>query len=192
MLADSAPARSASAAARRLVVLGASTLTLALAAVSFGKKLGAPRDNLRELAVGAVMLAGGAALVAIAMPPSTRSRGVRLALLVTFVGAWAAYLGWTSSTPGGPPLPALSCLAVSTIAGALALVLGHWAWRNTDPWTPRWTGARLGALAGGAGAAGVGVACTYHDLGHLLVGHGLALVLLASVGAAIAHRTLRP
>jgi hypothetical protein len=67
-----------------------------------------------------------------------------------------------------------------------------WVWRRADPWSPRVTGAFIGAASGCIATAGVSVACTMQHAGHLMLGHWLAVPLLALAGALVARRTLAP
>jgi hypothetical protein len=189
--ADLEPAPARSADTRSFHLLLALALALGLAAVAFGGNLSAPGQRRRDMAVGLGVLLAGSWLVTRAMPFAAPSRAMRLAPVALGAG-WVAYLFYLASLPGGPEASTLTCVMISSLAGLAGVAVGHWAWRFTDPWQPARTGALIGLVAGCVGAAGVSVACDHHGLVHLLVGHGMALLLLAGLSAAIAPRTLRP
>ncbi len=67
-----------------------------------------------------------------------------------------------------------------------------WVWRKTDPWTPRLSGALIGACAGIIASTSVGIVCAAGHGGHVLVGHWLVVPLLAIAGFAVSRRVLAP
>lgn len=197
--ADLAPVRARSLRDRALIVLAGALLALASAAPTFGMNLaGATPDPARgAIAGGVMMLLGSAAIVACFAPagrPWLRAAG-RVAALAVLLAGWLGYLVVIATAPApasAVELASLACAMRSVVAGVFAGVAALWAFRNADPWTPARTGALLGAAAGGVAAAGVGIGCGSSALGHLLVGHGLVVPVLAVVGALVARRTLRP
>lgn len=84
------------------------------------------------------------------------------------------------------------CLMHGALLAALPLVMLVLAWRRTDPFTPRLTGALIGGWAGLTGAVGLTVACPSTELFHVAVGHGGALVGGALIGLWLGRRFLSP
>jgi hypothetical protein len=189
--ADLEPIAPRSARTRALLLAGGVALGVTLAAIAFGRAVGAPMQHRTETLVALAFAVAGALSVARAMPGTVPRSNAELAPLVVGVG-WLAYLAFLSRSPGEHDAPSFVCLAISGAGGLVSIAVAHWAWRFTDPWNPRRTGALIGLVAGCVGAAGVSVACTSHDLLHLLTGHGLTMLLLAPLSAALAMRTLRP
>ncbi len=197
--AQHAPVRPRSRGARGLLVAAGAALALGLAAPTFGMNLtGAVPDHERgALAAAAVTLLATLAIVGSFGPPGRTTLGPRgkLAALALLVSGWTAYLLVIASTPapsGTIPMAALACAMRSLVSGVFAGLAAVLAFRYADPWTPARSGALIGAAAGTIGAAGVGIGCGALDLGHLLVGHGLVVPLLAMVGALSARRLLMP
>jgi hypothetical protein len=113
--------------------------------------------------------------------------GAALGFVVWKIG-WSAAFGLTRRWPDRL---GLKCLALSLMTGALPLFAALVAWRHTDPLTPLATGAAFGAGAGLASAVLVDLWCPVAYVPHLLLGHVLPIVLLATVGALIGWRVLR-
>jgi hypothetical protein len=194
ILSDLRPAPARSLASRAALVLAGALLGCGVAAVSFGKKLGAVVAHPLEDVVGLVAVGVSAYVVARALAPRSRaSARSKLTMSAVLALLWFAFLAFLAD--GGAPGPhakATSCLMVSSIGGLIAAAAALYAFRKTDPWAPRQSGALLGAAAGLVGAAGVGITCVYREGGHLAVGHALSIPLLALLGAALGKRVLRP
>lgn len=194
--ADLAPARSRGVRARAAIVATAAFAGCALAAVSFGKKPGAPLAHLVEDVVGALAIASAAGAIAGGLDPrSTSRRSARVkALIPLALGAlWIGYLAlMADGGASGPHAAATSCLMVSTIGGLVPAIAAMMVWRKADPFAPRRSGALIGAAAGLVGSAGVGITCVYREGGHLAIGHALALPLLAALCAVIGGKMLKP
>jgi hypothetical protein len=197
ILADLEPVPARSLGARVGAVVGVVALGALLAVASFGAT-GFERapTHLAQLGVlGAVTLVGVLALGASFAPFAqsrfgSREKGVLVALWVL---GWALYL--SSQSSGGSLSLAeggWGCAVRGLAAGALAAVGMMWVWRRADPWSPRMTGAFIGAAAGCIASAAVGVVCTMPHAGHLMIGHWLAVPLLALGGALVSRRALAP
>lgn len=197
--ADLAPVRARSFGVRAAIVVAGVALAVATAAPAFGMNpAGATPDRERATIAGAVMTLVGTLAMVGAFAPSGRprlgARGKLVALGVLLVG-WTGYLLVIATAPApasGLQTGALACGLRSIMSGLFAGFAAIWAFRYADPWTPRRTGALIGAASGCIAAAAVDIGCGVSDLGHLLVGHGLVVPLLAVAGALVARRTLRP
>jgi len=87
---------------------------------------------------------------------------------------------------------AAECGVFALAIGGLSSTGVLFAWRRTDPITPRLSGA-LAGLVGGLGAAlAVGIACPTTDALHLVFAHGLVVVAFTTLGALIGRRVLTP
>jgi hypothetical protein len=112
--------------------------------------------------------------------------------------AFAAAVSWwvLRATDGdlmsGLAVKALGCAARSLGVGAFVWLALAWIWRGSDPWSPRRSGAVLGAVVGCTSCAAVGIACLTEHAGHVVVGHWLAIPLLAALGALLARRVVAP
>ena len=82
----------------------------------------------------------------------------------------------------------IACLFVGSLVSGGVLLL----WRGTDPLTPGLSGALLGLVGGLGGAVATGIACPSHEAWHACFSHGLAVVGLVVMGAALGRRLLTP
>ena len=128
------------------------------------------------------------------------SRGVRLALAVLvpllFLGylsfaAWS-YVPFDQFSHGARASHALSCGLIALFAGGLLGASVLWAWRRTDPVTPRLSGTLAGLVGGVGGALAVGIGCPSHEAWHLWTAHGLIVLALGLMGFAAGRRLLAP
>ncbi len=87
---------------------------------------------------------------------------------------------------------ATECGIFSLAIGGLSSAGVLFAWRRTDPLTPRLSGA-LAGLVGGLGAAlAVGLACPTTDKLHLMFAHGSVVVAFTVLGALAGRRLMTP
>lgn len=152
------------------------------------------------LSAAALCLSLGALLFAGAIPGEGRlGRGPRGAL-VTGLGAalflWLAlqadhYL-LASALWGEQSAGTFRCAGHALISGVFSSTALMLAWRRTDPFSPRLSGALLGLMGGLVGTASVELLCASHEGAHLLIGHGGTAALLALVGYAIGRSCLDP
>jgi Negative regulator of sigma F len=87
---------------------------------------------------------------------------------------------------------AVKCGVMSSLIGAVAAAGFFYVWRGSDPFSPRVSGVALGLMGGIAGALVAGFVCPGQNAWHVVLGHGLSLVVLALGGAAIGRRVLSP
>lgn len=86
----------------------------------------------------------------------------------------------------------VKCGIMSSVVGAIASAGMFYVWRASDPFSPRLSGVVLGLAGGIAGALVAGFVCPGQDAWHVVLGHGLSLVVLAVLGAAVGRRVLSP
>lgn len=197
--ADLKPVEAVSMNKRALFVLGVGVASASLVVISYG---GAGLKGLAKHAVGTVVTAIVALLATLAIAGSFTpklqdklGRSQRGLLLATLLVAWTVYLASHITDQAlGTALagPAIGCCLRSLLAGSIGCGAFLYIFRRTDPWTPRVSGALLGACAGTIASAGVGIPCPSETGGHLMVGHWLAVPLLALFGALVARRVLEP
>ncbi len=197
--ADLEPVRSASVSARVAMGAGAAIACGALVVISFGS---AGFDGLRRNLIAVAITAVAALLTALFVGASLSrradgwsSRRARTLLVATVITGWSLYIiASVTDEALGAALrwAAIGCSFRSVVAGLVGLGAMLWVWRGTDPWSPRVSGALMGACAGSIASAGVGIPCPSDQGGHLMLGHWLAVPILAAIGAAISKRVLAP
>lgn len=84
------------------------------------------------------------------------------------------------------------CFAIGSIICTIALATLVTALRRAVPVATRLRGSVLGAAAGAWAGLGLFMFCPSADQGHLLVGHGVPVVLFTIIGMLLAPRLLRP
>lgn len=151
-----------------------------------------------------VATASGAACIATLALAGALGRGrvglgrSRRGLLGLMVGTPLLLLAWKLSWSATSPdmvvewteRPGLRCLQLSLSTGLpplLALVL---LWRDRDPVHGRVTGAAMGIAAGACSWVLIDLWCPVAYPPHLLIGHVLPMILLASLGAILGHRVI--
>jgi hypothetical protein len=115
------------------------------------------------------------------------------AALLSTVGfvAWKYGVSWHYGlTERWPTRPGLRCLALSVSMGALPLCAALLSWRRARPLTPVATGAAFGAGAGLGSTVLVDLWCPVAYLPHLLLGHVLPILVLATLGGVLGSRLL--
>ncbi|MEZ4441776.1 MAG: NrsF family protein [Polyangiaceae bacterium] len=197
--ADLRPVEILSVRRRMIYVLAAGVMCALLAVVSFGA---AGIHGMSRQVVGVAVAGVVALLAALAIGGSFTPRGhallgssTRGLVVATLIVGWTIYLfsGMTDEALASAFAgPAIGCWLRSLGAGILGGGVFMFIWRGTDPWTPRLSGALIGACAGTIASAGVGIPCPSVHGGHLLIGHWLAVPVLALLGALVARRVLEP
>lgn len=197
--ADIEPVGSASVGARVAMVAGAAFACGALVVISFGS---AGVDGIRRNLMAVAITAIAALLTALFVGGSLSrradgwtSRRARALLVATVITGWSLYIvACVTDEALGAALrwAAIGCSFRSVVAGLAGLSAMLWVWRGTDPWSPRVSGALMGACAGSIASAGVGIPCPSGQGGHLMLGHWLAVPILAAIGAAVSKRVLAP
>lgn len=199
VMADMRPVRPLNLRTRAMLVLVVALLAAGVSVVSFGM-IGITSCAHHSGDVIAAGIVAGVAALAIAGSQSARLQGAlqrtnRGLLLVALLIAWTLWVlsglqgaGMHTALTAG----SLGCGLRSLFVGALAFGGFAFIWRKTDPWSPRLTGALMGACAGLVASAGVGMVCPPSLGGHALVGHWIAVPLLAGFGALVSRRVLAP
>jgi len=123
--------------------------------------------------------------------------GLALLVPVAFLGyltmirsstpALATFLGQPESTRH-----MLHCGAFSFVVGAAVAFGIVLLWRRTDPFTPRLSGSLAGLIGGLGAATPIGLVCPGTDGWHLWLAHGVSLILVVALGAALGRRWLCP
>lgn len=78
-----------------------------------------------------------------------------------------------------------ACLLVTLLLAAGPVALACFLLRRSFLSAPAWRGAAVGAVCGIAGAAGVHTHCPVGMSGHVLVAHGIPILVAALVGAVL-------
>lgn len=83
------------------------------------------------------------------------------------------------------------CMGITCGLAAGPIALGVWAFRRSFVVSSRWRGACLGAAAGALAATTMSLICAVDGVVHVVVGHGLVLLVGAAAGAAFGDRIMR-
>ncbi|MCH2109907.1 MAG: NrsF family protein [Polyangiaceae bacterium] len=196
---------------KKRFALTALSILVALLLTSLGSFLRAPKSLLLA---GCALSLGASALLIAGLPqpvlPNDSRKKVspkihlditslprkRMLLMLTLMGTLVtlaltahhfASMGEFLETGAGLP-----CIAHALVAGALALCGLTIVWRNSDPFSPRLTGALLGAFAGVVGVLSVGFSCPHTEGFHLVISHGIGVFILAYLGSRFSARALSP
>lgn len=198
------PVKSMSAATRLTLCLALSTF-VATVGYWFGIRHHRSELGLRTGVYGALGWAIVQAAVLFVGFGATRrgalgSRTLRLALAVAvpvlFLGyltysAWS-YVPFAQFSHGPRADHAFHCGLVALTFGALVSGGVLFAWRGTDPLTPRISGTLAGLIGGVGGALAVGIGCPSHEAYHLWFSHGLIVLALGLAGCLAGRRLLAP
>jgi hypothetical protein len=84
-----------------------------------------------------------------------------------------------------------ACMAITCALASVPIALGVWAFRRSFVAASRWRGACLGTAAGGLSAATMSVLCSTDGVGHVLLGHGIMMVVGAAAGALFGGKIMR-
>jgi hypothetical protein len=117
---------------------------------------------------------------------------VTLSVLAVLWQASSERLPTAEFFAGAPLALAIRCGVVACAVGGLATVSIFLSWRGTDPFTPRLSGAIAGLAGGMVGAVVLGRACPSDEAWHIVLGHGLAVLLLAGAGSLAGRRLFVP
>jgi hypothetical protein len=160
---DLAAASQAGLALGLAIPLAASALALAAATRKGVRGLGAPVAGIAALAVAAPVLFAVATMLS--APPEAGDP-----------------LFWTH---------AAGCATVTTILALGPLALGLWAFRHAFPVAAGWRTAAIGVAAGALAAGTMSLACPITTATHVIVGHGIVMVLTGLAGALLAPAVAR-
>lgn len=146
-----------------------------------------------SLVVGiAIPLAAAALGLVAALRPGPRGLGHPAWKLATLaVGGPIVFLLGTLivAPPGGQDAlfwrHAAICMAVTALLALGPMALGLWVFRNAFAAVAGWRTAALGIAAGGLAAATMSLACPITAATHVILGHGLVMVVAALIGALL-------
>ncbi len=140
------------------IPLGASVLALSAAVRNGPRGLGAPAARVAALAVAAPLLF--ALATALAAPADA----------------------------GDPRFwrHAAGCMAVTAILALGPVALGLWAFRHAFPAAAGWRTAAVGVAAGALAASTMSLACPITSAAHVILGHGVVMIVTAVVGGLLA------
>jgi hypothetical protein len=184
---------------RNAATIGLSLLLIGALFLAFGGIRMAPRPAalVIETATGAAVVAFSALLLAFGRGRSMLGRPtawlVGASLLVPVVLlVWKIY--WSTRYPDmsvtWPTRPGFRCLRLSLILGVIALSALAFVRRRSDPVHPRALGLALGAAAGAGTWVLVDLWCPVAFIPHLLLGHVLPLIVLATLGVVLGRTIL--
>jgi hypothetical protein len=83
------------------------------------------------------------------------------------------------------------CAGITCALAAAPLALGVWAFRRSFVVSSRWRGVCLGAAAGALAATTMSLICAVDGMVHVVLGHGLVILLGAAAGAVFGDRIMR-
>ena len=145
------------------IPLTVAVLALGAAARSGARGLGIRASRVAALALGGPVLF--AAATVLAAPPDT-----------------ADPLFWRH---------AAGCMAVTAILALGPMALGLWAFRRSFAAAATWRTAAVGVAAGALAAATMSLACPITTASHVILGHGLVMIVAGLIGALAAPSLAR-
>lgn len=192
------PTRASYTSRRAIAVVVAAALSLGLVALTGGVQHGARTPLLLWGVVAGwalvVAVAGAVALGRRSMigPPTAVLLGVAAALAPALLG-WFVLVHEVIAPPALPeprlPFAAhVGCLVMTVVLSIGPVAALAFLRRGSDATHPRATGAVLGGLAGGIGSVLIDVHCPVGELGHVVLGHIVPVVVLLGVGALVGRR----
>lgn len=178
---------------RNLIALGFALAWLAFLVWRLGLRGNiADAGLLASLGAWALVSGGGLALAlrpnARGLPPSLRAvQIILLALAALYVA------GVLVRAAAAPTVPihwsnVIGCLSCAHLLAAGPLVVAAIVFRRSFLSFPAWRGAVVGAACGFGGAIGIHAHCAVETASHVLVAHGLVIVIAALLGAALGAR----
>jgi hypothetical protein len=138
------------------------------------------------LALGAAMRSGPRGLGL----PAARMAASAIAVPVFFAAATLV----AAPPDAGDPLfwrHAAGCMAVTAILTLGPLALALWAFRRAFAAAAAWRTAAVGLAAGALAAATMSLACPISAASHVILGHGLVMIVAALAGALLAPALAR-
>ena len=147
---------------------------------------------LAALALWALVSGGGLALAlrpnARGLPPSLR---VVQIILLALAALYVAGVLVRDATAPHVPIhwgKVLGCLSCAHLLAAGPLVVAAVMLRRSFLSFPAWRGAVVGAACGFGGAIGIHAHCSVETASHVLLAHGLVIVVSAALGAVLGAR----
>lgn len=196
LAADPAPRRRWSLECRLglAAALGLATvLAIVLAGLGMRPDLGeillTPTGMLKVIGASAIAAAAFRVACRLGRPGMPALCPVSAALILVLV----AVAAFAFTAPGAAPGMAagvLDCSRKIFLLALLPLAASLVALQAGAPTRPAAAGAVAGLLAGGLGAAGFALACPVEDPENVVVGYGVAILLLSTLGAVAGRRIL--
>jgi hypothetical protein len=144
--------------------------------------------------LGLWTLVGGGGL-ALALRPNARGLPPSLRVVQVILLALAALYvaGVLVRDAAAPHVPihwsnVLGCLSCAHLLAAGPLLVAALLFRRSFLSFPAWRGAVVGAACGFGGAIGIHAHCSVETASHVLVAHGLVIVIAALLGAVLGAR----
>jgi negative regulator of sigma F NrsF-like protein len=185
---------------RRWIALGLSSTWLTTHLVVYGVRQDLSHLSPFYVAVQVGLpLAFAVASLCVALSPGKLGLGVSL-LGTAALGLIAPLSFWLSAlampAPGGlvrdaSLLSALVCLDITLLWAALPLVAAAVSLRRAFPGAAAWRSALVGGAAGLFSGATMNLHCANVDPLHMMLGHGVPVIVGALVGAFVIARWLR-
>jgi len=142
----------------------------------------------------------GAGSLLLAMAPGKLGLGLG-ALIVTSLAVLGPLSFWLFAIGLRPPSPVASggnfwltslvCLDLTLAWAAAPLLLAAWTLRRAFAAGAGWRSTLLGAAIGLLSGAAINLHCPNVDRAHLLVGHGVPIIVAALVGGLVVSRWAR-
>jgi hypothetical protein len=169
-----------------------------VAVVAYKMRPGVASLPAWQLALGFLIPAAGA-LVALGAAVRGGVRGLgesaaRLRMLTLGVPALFALATWIALPHAGDPAfwpHALDCMMTTAILGAVPVLLAAWVMRRSFVTAAGWRTALMGVACGALATTAISLVCANEDAGHVLVGHGAAILVLGVLGAIAGSRLAR-
>jgi hypothetical protein len=147
-----------------------------------------------ELAVGLLLPLASAALALLAASrKGPRGLGLPASGIITLALAAPAlfYAVTVGGAPGQAPDPdfwlhAAKCAYTTAFLTLGPLLLGLYAFRRSFAAAAGWRTAALGVAAGSLAAAAMSIACPMAGAAHVILGHGLLMIVAGFAGALLA------
>ncbi len=162
------------------------------------------RPDLASLSAPQIALGLAVPLVAaaLALVAVVRSGKRGLGLSAAGIGALAVAapavfaIGTLLAAPAGGEDPhfwlhAAGCMTVSAILAVGPMALGLWAYRHAFVAAAPWRTAAIGLAAGSLAAATMSLACPISTASHVILGHGVVMLMAALAGALLAPAVAR-
>jgi hypothetical protein len=139
----------------------------------------------------ALALAGAIRAGVLGLGESWRRVGVLLAASAAIFGVGTVVTGTADAQGAVFWSQNANCMRITCALASVPLVLGVWAFRHSFAVSSRWHGACLGTAAGALAATTMRLICPNDGLGHVLLAHGIMMVVGAVAGAVFGERVMR-
>jgi hypothetical protein len=141
-------------------------------------------------------VAGLLALAAVRSGPRGLGLPTQKLSALLAAGALLFLVGTIVTAPSAAPEPdfwahAEHCMKATLGFTLIPLALGLWAFRRSFAAAATWRTAAIGAAAGALAATVMSVACSVTSAPHVLLGHGLMMLVAGVVGAVVAPLVAR-